>query len=193
MASTETGSGHWLRDRRVIIMVLLGAVSGTAGNFTTDVEWLGGPLSIGIIFGVVIGAYLVMIGLATVFRAVGFALCSIATWMIAYRAAARIANALPESIDETMKYMIAGIIAGLVGAGLLAGAIAVLFPYFRRWRFVLRTALVGMATGALLVVLAVEDSRAIGILLFAPWQAAFALCFALEFPPDAKEKSANVG
>lgn len=183
-----TRPGRWWHDRRAVVMVLLGVVSGVIGKFTIAFEWFGGQASIGIVFGVLIAAYLVRIGLATVVRAFGFVLCSVASWMVAYQTAREIFGALPETFADDWKFLIAGIVAGLLGAGLLAAAIAVLFPYFRRWRPVLRTALVGGAFGALLWPAMVWDYA---LLLFPPWQAAFALCFALGFPAVAGEPASD--
>lgn len=166
--------GPWWRDRRAVIMVLLGIVSGVIGNYAGEFRWSGGQASVGIVFGVFIGVYLVRIGLATATRAMGFALCSMASWMIAFHSAKWLADGLNPGL------ILAGIAAGLLGAGLLAISIAVLFPYFRRRRLVVRTTLVGGVFGLLLWP-ALEWNMV--VVLLAPWQAAFALCFALGFPP----------
>lgn len=182
-APAATRPSRWWRDRRVVIMMLLGIVSGVIGNFTGQVKWLGGPSSVGIVFGLIIGVYLVRIGLATMVRAAGFALCSVATWMVAYQTAQKIYEAFPQSITDELKLPFVGLVAGMLGAGLLAAAIAALFPFFRRRRLVVRTALVGAAFGALLWPAMEWDYLPV---LLAPWQAAFALCFALGFPAIAE-------
>lgn len=188
MASLETEPGHWWQDRRVVIMLLLGIVSGIIGNFTGQVKWLGGPASVGIVFGVVIGVYLVTIGVATMVRAAGFALCSVATWMVAYQTAQKIYQAFPQSITDELKLPFVGVVAGVLGAGLLAAAIAALFPFFRRRRLVVRTALMGGAFGLLLWPALMWNILAV---LVSPWQAAFAVCFALGFPAVAGEPASE--
>lgn len=187
-APAATRPGRWWHDRRAVIMMLLGVISGVVGNLTAEFDWLGGPASVGIVFGVFIAVYLVTIRLATVVRAAGFALCSVAAWMIAYRSAIELVDALPSSLSEDWRVFVVGIVAGLLGAALLAAAIAALFRFFRRRRLIVRTALVGAAFGALLWPAMEWDFLPV---LLAPWQAAFALCFALGFPAIAERTASR--
>lgn len=175
------------KDRRVIAMTALGVVSGVLGTFSYellerpyDMVDLWREASVGIIFGVIIGAYLFHIGLATPIRASAFAIQSLLSWIVAERFAIQFFARLPgNDFFGSWQWLITGVCAGLVGAAVLVLSILVLFPFFRRLGLSLVTILVGGAAGALLALADMMDSV---LVLFPIWQAAFALCFALGFP-----------
>lgn len=169
-----------LRDRRVIVMTGLGIVSGVVGSYAYNLDDTWRELSVGLVFGLMIGAYLFVVGLATPVRAAAFALASLASWMAAERFAIWLFGVLPGD-DEFFGWqgLVTGMSAGLLGAALLVIAMSALFAFFRRPGLCLATALAGGATGALFPLLGIADS---GLVLFPPWQGAFALCFALGFP-----------
>ncbi len=168
------------KDRRVVVMTALGFASGVLCAFTYQLEPLWRELSVGVIFGVVIGLYLLRLGLAGPLRAAAFAVLTVGAWVAAERAAVAIFGRLTAR-DDLFSWpgLVTGLAAGLIGAGLLVLAIAVLFPFFRDPKRCAATVLVGGAAGALMTLIDLADT---GLVLFPPWQAAVAFCFALGLP-----------
>ena len=175
------------KDRRVVVMTGLGFASGVLCSFTYQLEPLWRELSVGVIFGVVLGFYLLHLGLAKPVRAVAFAVLVVLSWWAAERAAVVIFSRLGETNDFlSWQGLITGVAAGTIGAGLLVLSAAILFPFLRQPRLGMMTVLVGGAAGALMVLIDVIDT---GLVLFPLWQAAVAFCLARGFPlspTDAK-------
>ena len=168
------------KDRRVIVMTALGVLSGVLCTYSYELSVLWQEASVGLIFGVIIGAYLFHIGRATPFRAAAFAVLSLASWMVAERFAIKVFGDFSSTNElGSWQGLATGVSAGLLGALLLVLSILVLFPFFRRPGLCLATILVGGATGALLAFADVVETL---FALFPPWQGAFALCFALGLP-----------
>ena len=134
----------------------------------------------GVVFGVVLGAALVLLRLGRLWQGALFAVASEASWYAAYW----FALSLFEWIGNTLrnaegKMVLIGLAAGLLGAALLAGATAALFPWYRSWRRLVAAVLVCGAAG---VLLGLDWGK--GYPLFVAWQGAFALCLALALPPS---------
>ena len=165
-------------------MTALGLASGIAGSYAYQLEPLWRELSVGAIFGVVIGGYLCFLRLATPLKAAAFAVLTVLAWWAAERSAIHIFAALPGEASDflSLNGLITGVAAGLEGALLLALAGALLFPFYRRLDLGLATAVTGGVFGALMTLLDLTDSA---LVLFAPWQAAIAFCLALGLPKDA--------
>jgi len=172
-----------MRDRRMGLAVAAGVASGaiTAFLFSLDGQrhaWI----APGATFGVVFGAVLYALRLASVRRAAMFAVASELSWYVAYW----FALSLFEWIGNTLrnaegKLLLIGLAAGLLGAMLLGGAGAALFPWLRVWPRLLFLAFCGAATGMLL---GLDWGK--GYPLFIAWQGTFALGLALAFPPAEK-------
>ncbi len=172
--------GAALKDRRVVVMTVLGFASGILCSFVYQIGPLWRELSVGVSFGILIGAYLFHLGLTGPIKAVAFAGLTMLSWLAAERAAIEIFDSLGDTGDFlSWPGLVTGVSAGLIGAGLLVLAIMSLCPFFRQPRLAIATVLVGGATGALLTLTDVVDS---GLVLFPIWQAAFAFCVALGFP-----------
>lgn len=169
------------RDRPVLVMTALGLASGIVGSFTYQLEPLWRELSVGLLFGVVVAAYLWRLGLAGPLRTSVFIALAVLAWLAAERAAIEIFNALPGAGTEffSLKGLVSGIAAGLLGAFLLMLAGALLFPFYRRPGLGLATVATGGAAGVLLTLLDLADS---GLVLFPPWQAAVAFCLGRGLP-----------
>ncbi len=172
--------GAALKDRRVVVMTVLGLASGILCSFVYEILPLWRELSVGVSFGILIGAYLFHLSLTGPVRAVTFAVLTVLSCLAAERAAIEIFDSLGNTNDFlSWPGLVTGISAGLIGAGLLVLSIMALCPFFRQPRLAIATVLVGGATGALLTLTDVTDG---GLVLFPIWQAAVAFCFALGFP-----------
>jgi hypothetical protein len=94
------------------------------------------------------------------------------------------ATNLAMNIVEKLDSMVAtGAIAGLFGATCLAAASAALLPFLRRWPSCLGAIAAGCALGGLLAAVDVDSRGADWLLLYPPWQAAFAAALFAVAPP----------
>ena len=162
-------------------MTALAFASGVACAFTYALEPLWRELSVGLIFGVVVAAWLYRLRLATPAKAAGFVPVSLVAWMIAERTAIELFDRLPGETSNFLSVngLMTGIAAGLVGSGLLFAGAALLLPCFRDRGAALATVGAGGVLGALLTLIDVTDSA---LVLFPPWQAGVAFCLALALP-----------
>ena len=172
---------HRFRDRRLWRMAALGLVTGILSSQLYQLEPLWRELSVGVVFGVVMGACLFNFRLGQIERVVAFAVLTVGAWWLAEQATIRVFNAMEESDFLSWASLVGGIAGGLVGALLLVLASAVLFPWFRAPALWGVTIGVGGLFGALLALIDHVDT---GLVLFPPWQAAMALCLALGFPRE---------
>ncbi len=168
------------RDRRVVMLTVLGIVTGIFSNHLYQLEPLWRELSVGVVFAVVMAAALMNLRLADPVRAGGFALLAILAWWLAERTTIQVFGWL----DEDKFLSSAGLAGGLVGAAGLVAAAAVCFPWYRQRELWLLTIAVGGALGPLLMLIEPMDT---GLVLFVPWQAAVAACLAFGFPPAPAE------
>ncbi len=172
------------RDRRVVMLTVLGIVTGIFSNHLYQLEPLWRELSVGVVFAVVMAAALMNLRLADPMRAGGFALLAILAWWLAERTTIQIFGWLDE--DEFLSWagLAGGLAGGLVGAAGLVAAAALCFPWYRRRELQLLTIAVGGALGPLLMLIGPLDT---GLVLFVPWQAAIGACLAFGFPPVPAE------
>jgi len=146
----------------VVGAVVYGRVGDPTGITFPGVLW---EISVGVVFGTVMGAALLRRSAATSRTAILFALLATLSWLAAHRFAIQVANTL----DLWMS--VVGILAGLVGAGGVAASLAWLFPLYRDRR----TGLIITGTGTVFGALLAGPSA---FTLFPPWQAAVALAIA---------------
>jgi hypothetical protein len=123
--------------------------------------------TVGVIFGIIIGGGLWWMRLIQPGKAVLFIVASEACWLAAYYFAKDVTHGLIGEHWYTM--LLVGILSGILGAASLGLCCRFLFPFFNSWRLLLCTAILGGATGAVMVF-------KIEFLLFPLWQAGFALC-----------------
>jgi len=162
-------------------MTALGLASGIAVSFVYQLEPLWRELSVGVVFGLAIGGYLLLLRLADPLRAVVYAALTVGAWFAAERTAVEVFGRLPgEDVFLSLKGLATGILGGLLGSFLLVLAGALLFPYYRRPSLALATVATGGVAGALITLIDITDT---GLVLFAPWQAAVAYCLARGLPP----------
>ena len=112
-------------------------------------KWLA-TLGPGALFGIVIGGYLHFRFRPSVARWVALAAMSIGSWLIAILATVAISRVPLETIPlpaELYLRWVPGFVGGLVGAGLLAGLMSALYPFFRGPRPVLVTITAGGLAG----------------------------------------------
>ncbi len=181
------------RQKTVAGFALLGALSGaiTTGIFIVVPEnwWIeiGSfdtllPLSIlpGLVFGILFGGLLGILGLASTGTAVLFAVASTVSCFLAFIVAI--------SVFANLEWIWqAGVIAGLVGAASLTAAAELLLPCMRPVKTSALMVAVGGLLGALLVVPVREGSGFIEwLVLFVLWQSGYAAAFATALPPAVK-------
>ncbi len=180
--------GRLWHDPRVVFTVL-GAASGVAGAVAygriSDPTQIAFPevlweVSVGVIFGAVMGGALARRGSATAHQAIVFALLATLSWLAAHRFGVMVATRL--ELDPS----VVGVLAGLVGAGGIAGSLAWLFPLYRNRRAWLTIAGTGGAFGILL-------AGPSAFTLFPPWQAAVGLAIAWPLWRSAQESANRSG
>ncbi len=180
--------GRLWHDPRVVFTIL-GAASGGTGAVAYG--WIDDPtriafpevaweVSVGVIFGAVMGGALARRGPATARQAIVFALLATLSWLAAHRFGVMVANRL------NLGPFVVGILSGLLGAGGVAGSLAWLFPLYRNRRAWLTIAGTGGAFGMLL-------AGPSGFTLFPPWQAAVGLAIAWPLWRDAQESANRSG
>ena len=142
-----------------------------------DVFWLS-SLSVvaGLVFGVIFGAVLRYLGLATPRAAALYALAATLSYFLAFNLALHLVDRL-EAIWQV------GLIAGLAGAASLTVLAAWLLPFVRRigpWALMLAA---GCGFGALLV-LPLRDGSGFAdwFVFYGTWQAGYAAAFATALP-----------
>jgi hypothetical protein len=175
---------------------LLGAVSGAIAtgilialpeNWRIEISGflILSPLSIvaGLVFGILVGGLLGILGLASNGIAVLYAAASTVSYFVAVNLALIL-------IDPLESIWLTGVIAGLVGAACLTAAAALLLPVARRGRPCALMVAVGALLGALLVVPLQSDSESLVLwfALFVPWQAGYAAAFATALPAAGSER-----
>ena len=136
------------------------------------------PLSIvaGLVFGIVFGAVMRYLGLASARIAVLYAVAS----TVSYLVAVNLAFHLVDTIEATW---LLGAIVGFVGAACLTAAAARLFPFARRTGPAALMLVAGGLLGALLEVPIRSGSGFVDwLILFAAWQAGYAAAFATALP-----------
>ena len=136
------------------------------------------PLSIvaGLVFGMVFGAVMRYLGLASAWVAVLYAAAS----TLSYFVAVNLAFHLVDAIDAAW---LLGVMVGLVGAACLTAAAARLFPFARRPTPAAMMVVPGGLLGVLLEVPIRSGSGfADWLVLFAAWQAGYAAAFATALP-----------
>ncbi len=176
------------RDRRLWLMVGLGFATGVVSAQLYQLEPLWRELSVGIAFGVVIGACLFVLRLTDPPRAAAFAVLTVAAWWLAERATIQVFGVMDEADFLSWAGLVGGVTGGLVGAALLAAASALLFPWFRRPVLLGLSVGLGGLLGAALALIDFTDSA---LILFPPWQAAIAGCLALGFPNEAADAAGS--
>ncbi len=173
---------------------VLGAISGAIatgllmalpGNWAIESAdlFFVSPLSIvaGLVFGMVFGAVMIYLGLASVRIAVLYAAASTVSYFVAVNLAFHLIEPLG-SVWQT------GAIAGLVGAACLTAAAALLLPFARRVGPCALMLTAGGLLGALLDMPVRGDSGIlVWLILFVPWQAGYAAAFATALPPGGGE------
>ncbi len=186
------------RSRRIVRWAAMGAASGILATLALFVpEWFGvygeaklsfgrvelqiSPLSLapGMVFGLIAGNALRRCGLAAGWTYAAYVLAS----TLAYFTAVQISLNLFVDLFETV--FAVGVAAGAVGASLLTGATAIMIREFRRARPAAAMILAGTLFGAALWFAIKLDGFFGWLLLFAPWQAAFAAAMATA--PAARE------
>ncbi|MHA1538137.1 MAG: hypothetical protein ACTSUD_11330 [Alphaproteobacteria bacterium] len=125
----------------------------------------------GIVFGAGLGCYVKRAGLAPMWSVLAFVPLVTGAWYTALWFAINGVDKLGFPFKALWQL---GIASGLIGAGLVALAAWLLFPFFRNLKLVAGTIAVGGAAGVLLG-LGVEGWRL--LVLFTLWQAAIAACF----------------
>ncbi len=182
-------------QKTVAAFALLGALSGaitTGLLMTLPQNWkieIGeflfvSPLSIvaGLVFGVIFGAALRYLGLASARIAVLYAAASTLSYLVAVNLAFHL-------IDAIEAVWLLGAIAGLVGAGCLTAAAARLFPFARRAGPAALMLVAGGLLGTLLEVPIRGGSGFVDwLVLFVPWQAGYAAAFATVLPAAGRER-----
>ncbi len=141
------------------------------------------PLSIvaGLVFGIVFGAVMRYLGLASARIAVRYAAASTLSYFVAVNLAFHL-------VDTIEAAWLLGAIVGLVGAACLTAAAARLFPFARQSE----PAAVMVVAGGLLGVLLEAPIRSGSgfvdwLVLFVPWQAGYAAAFATALPAAGGE------
>jgi hypothetical protein len=137
------------------------------------------PLSIvaGLAFGVIFGAAMRYLGLASLRTAVFYAAASTASYFVAVN----LAFHLMGSIEAVW---LLGVIVGFAGAACLTAAAVRLFPFARRAGPVALMLIAGGILGALLEIPVRSGSGLVDwLVLFAVWQAGYAAAFATALPP----------
>ena len=140
----------------VLINPFTGQVNALVRQFMAEAGWGAdiwqavatfGP---GLIFGVVIGAWLHFRHRRSLWRWGLFAALTTASWVAAIFAAASLANAplewLPKSWGPNLRWL-PGIAGGMVGAAFVAATLALLYPALRRVSAILSILLVGGLAG----------------------------------------------
>ena len=142
-----------------------------------DVLWLS-SLSVvaGLVFGIIFGAVLRYLGLATPRAAVLYALASTLSYFLAVNLALHLVDRL-EAIWQV------GLIAGLAGAASLTALAAWLLPFVRRIGPCALMLAAGCGLGALLV-LPIRDGSGFAdwFVFYGTWQAGYAAAFASALP-----------
>jgi hypothetical protein len=183
----RTGRGPALR------FAVTGALSGTLATLAIFIpEWLGiydalegdvgagaitlsfSPLSIGpgLVFGLLVGRTLARHGLATGARYWAYVAASTLSYFVTVQVTL---NILVDMMDNII---LVGILAGALGAALLAAATAALLTVFRCRRPIISMILAGAVFGACLYFPIAWEHSFGWLLLFAPWQGAFAAAMA---------------
>ena len=137
------------------------------------------PLSIvaGLVFGIIFGAFLRYLGLASARVAVLYAAASTLSYLVAVNLAFHL-------LDTIEAAWLLGIIVGLIGAACLTAAAAWLFPFARRAGPAVLMLVAGGLLGALLEAPIRSGSGFVDwLILFVPWQAGYAAAFATALPP----------
>lgn len=137
------------------------------------------PLSIvaGLVFGIIFGAVMRYLGLASGRTAAFYAVASTVSYFVAVNLAFHLIN----SVEAVW---LLGTIVGFVGAACLTAAAARLFPFVRRSGPVTLMLVAGAFLGALLEMPVRSGSGFVDWLaLFVPWQAGYAAAFATALPP----------
>lgn len=179
---------HRLRDRRLWRMAALGLLTGILSSQLYQLEPLWRELSVGVVFGVVMGAGLFNFRLGTIERVAAFAVLTVVAWWLAEHATIQVFEAFEESDFLSWAGLVGGVAGGLVGGALMVLVTAVLFPWFRAPALWGLTIGAGGLFGALMPLIDVVDS---GLILFPPWQAAIAACLALGFPREAADRETS--
>lgn len=125
----------------------------------------------GLIFGVFLGAGLSWLaGLRGPRFVLSMALATVLI-TVAWYVPTRLATEIHGELTENM--FIIGFISGALGAAMVAGSIALLFDFMRRWRPALTVVAIGAVAGLLLGVEEIGDKTwAFGLFLFPIWQGA---------------------
>jgi hypothetical protein len=138
------------------------------------------PLSIvaGLVFGVIFGAAMRYLGLASLRIAVFYTAASTASYFVAVNLAFHL-------VDSIEAVWLLGAIVGFVGAACLTAAAAWLFPFARRAGPAVLMLVAGGLLGALLEA-PVRSGSGIAdwLILFVPWQAGYAAAFATALPSE---------
>ncbi len=178
----------------VIVFALLGALSGAIATgllMTLPDHWkiesadlfFLSPLSIvaGLVFGIIFGAVMKYLGLASARIAALYAAASTASYFVAVNLAFHL-------VDTIEAAWLLGAIVGFVGAACLTAAAARLFRFARRAGPAALMLVAGGLLGALLEVPVRNGGGFVEwLILFAPWQAGYAAAFATVLPPGGGE------
>ncbi len=182
--------------KAVAAFAVLGAISGaiaTGLRMALSENWMieiGGllfvsPLSIvaGLVFGIIFGAVLRYLGLASARVAALYAAASTVSYFVAVNLAIHL-------VDTIEAVWLLGAVVGLAGAACLTAAAAWLFPFARKKGPCVVMVVTGGVLGTLLEFPMMSGPEIWDIwdvwnwmTFFAPWQAAYAAAFATALPP----------
>ncbi len=166
--------------KRVIVVTLSGLLSGLICAAHPFPDSIPQGVTVGITFGIIIGAALWWMRLVRPLQVLLFIAASEGCWLIAYHFAKDVTYDLIG--EHWYRMLLVGILSGILGAGSLGLCCRYLFTFYRSWRLLLGTAILGGATGAVMMF-------EIEFLLFPLWQAGFALCLGIGISSTARLKA----
>lgn len=165
-----------------LVSGLLSALAFVSGEIDVsniaDLLGLLQSLSPGLIFGLLVGLYLLWRGRTGPGRLLAFIILTDASWYAAFRFAV-----WADGDNIIANIWLVGLLAGMLGAALLMVSSVLLFPFFRRVRLALAMVALGGAAGLLLGV----DSP---YPLFGVWQALVAGCYGVALAQAATRRGA---